>query len=141
MNQSHALLLTLACEVPLVLALASLHRARLPAARASVHMQTSITGPCTPAADGRGWLAPLPVPLAVLLASIAASCLTHPLAWHAASVLATDEYRRGVWLIETLVVLAEALLYSLLLRPGWRQALLWSVAANGASFALGQLPL
>lgn len=127
MNQFQALLLTLACEVPLVLALAGL--------------QASPLRPCTPAPDRKGWLAPLPVFLAVLLASIAASCVTHPLAWHAASVLAADEYRRGVWLIETLVVLAEALVYSFLLRPGPGRALLWSALANGASFALGRLPL
>jgi len=30
----------------------------------------------------------------------AASCLTHPLAWYIASVLAPDEYVPGLWLIE-----------------------------------------
>lgn len=155
MNQSQALLLTLACEVPILLALASLCRTEHPPADT----------PRPPAPPRHRWLARhsfvagiripdaictsprhskwarLSAPVAVLLSGIAASCLTHPLAWHAASVLAADEYRRGLWLIEALVVLAEALVYSLLLRPGWRNALLWSALANGASFALGQLPL
>lgn len=122
MNQTQALLLTLACEVPVLLALAHKH----------VGAKTPVSQ-TTAAPQRRRWWPP------VLLAAIAASCFTHPLAWHAASVLAADEYRRGIWLIEALVVLAEALVYSLLLRPGWRLALLWSALANGTSFGLGQL--
>ncbi len=158
MNQPQALLLTLAAEVPLLLLLAHwqaiVHSARHPARPASAAAPaTRAARPAARIAPTAGWLARLPAALAsgltsgmasgltVGLAAIAASCLTHPLAWHAASVLAADEYQRGIWLIEVLVVLAEALVYSLLLRPGWRHALLWSVLANSASFALGQLPL
>lgn len=105
-----ALLLTLACEVPLVLLLAQ----RLPPA-------------------------PRPHWQRVLPAAISASALSHPLAWRMAAVLAADEYAAGLVLIELAVWLFEASWYALWLRPGWGRALQWSALANGASFALGFL--
>jgi hypothetical protein len=111
-----ALLLTLSCEVPLVLVLAQ----RLPPAPAHT---------------------PVPRPRwhRVLPAAISASALSHPLAWRMAAVLAADEYAVGLILIELAVWLFEASWYALWLRPGTVRALQWSALANGASFALGFL--
>lgn len=75
----------------------------------------------------------------VVLATVTASCLTHPLAWRAAAALAPDMYRTGLWLIEAAVVAAEALWYLAWLRPGWRRATVWSLMANAASATMGML--
>lgn len=77
----------------------------------------------------------------VLVIAATASGLTHPLAWHIASVLSPDEYPIGVWLIETGVVLTEALWYRLWLCSTFGKSLWWSLLANASSFGLGWLLL
>ncbi len=102
MTQWEALVLTLACEIPVVLLLAR---------------QQPV------------WK--------VLPVAAAASLITHPVAWHVASVLSPAEYRVGVWGIEGAVVLAEALWYRAWLSGVFLRALGWSLAANSVSFATG----
>lgn len=75
----------------------------------------------------------------VALVAATASCVTHPLAWRAALAFTPDMYRTGLWLIEAIVVVIEALWYLLWLRPGWRRAATWSLAANALSATLGML--
>jgi len=77
----------------------------------------------------------------VLVIAASASGLTHPVAWYAASVLSPDEYPIGIWLLESGVVLAEALWYQFWLRPGIARSLLWSLLANAISFGIGWLLL
>jgi hypothetical protein len=106
MTQLQAYILTLACEVPVMLVLA------------------------------RGLSS-----MRVLVIAVTASSLTHPVAWHIASILSPDEYSAGIWIIEAGVVLAEALWYWLWLRPDFARSLRWSALANAASFGLGWLLL
>jgi hypothetical protein len=80
----------------------------------------------------------LPV-LRVLPVAATASMLTHPIAWHVASILSPDEYRAGTAWIEGGVVLAEALWYRLWLSGNFLQSLAWSFAANAFSFMVGWL--
>jgi len=85
------------------------------------------------------WLArrqPLPW-WRLLLAGGLASLITHPIAWRVAMRLSPSQYQAGLWWIEAAVVLAEALVYALLLRVGLRLSLAWSLAANAASFMVG----
>ncbi len=82
-------------------------------------------------------LAYTPSVLRVSLVAATASCLTHPLAWHIASVLSPAEYPLGVGLIEVGVVLVEAAWYWLWLKVNFLRALSWSALANAASFILG----
>lgn len=103
--QTQALLLTLLCEVPLILCLA----APAPWRRLGV----------------------------IALVAISASLLTHPMAWWLAGTLAPWEVKPGLLLIETGVVVLEALWYALWLRLGGWRALAWSLAANGLSFWVG----
>ncbi len=77
----------------------------------------------------------------VMIVAAAASGLTHPAAWHIASVLSPDEYRTGLLLIETGVVLAEAAWYQLWLRAGFGRSFQWSLLANATSFWGGWLLL
>ena len=107
MSAWQALLLTLVCEVPLVLLLA----ARLPA------LSRTRVG----------------------VVAATASCLTHPLAWRAAMALSPEQYRTGLWLIEAAVVAIEALWYFVWLRPGWRRATAWALAANALSAGIGMM--
>lgn len=85
------------------------------------------------------WLARAQAVWRVLLVAVAASCLTHPLAWRIASVLSPVEYPVGIWLIELGVVLVEGLWYQFWLRAGWAKSLGWSLLANAASFGAGWL--
>lgn len=77
----------------------------------------------------------------VLVIAASASGLTHPVAWHIASVLSPDEYPIGIWLIEIVIVLTEALWYQFWLRPGAAKSLLWSLLANASSYSFGWLLL
>ncbi len=70
----------------------------------------------------------------LLVASLFANLFTHPLA----NLAYTGSVPSFV-AVEATVVLAEALLYAALLKPGATRALLWSLAANGASMALSIL--
>jgi len=79
--------------------------------------------------------------LRVLVIAATASGLTHPVAWHIASVLSPDEYPIGVWLIEAGVVLTEAVWYRLWLCPRFGKSLWWSLFANAASFGVGWMML
>lgn len=106
MNQWHALGLTLACEMPVMLVLAR----KFPATR-------------------------------VLTVAAGASGLTHPIAWHIASVLSPSEYILGLWLIECGVVLSEAIWYQFWLHPGFAKSMSWSLVANACSFGIGWLLL
>lgn len=83
------------------------------------------------------WLARVYPKRRVLLAALSASSLTHPVAWHVGSLLSPVEYRSGLAVIETLVVLFEALWYWIWLRPRWPLALIWSLTANAVSFGVG----
>lgn len=75
----------------------------------------------------------------LIAAGLLPSLLTHPLAWRAAAALPVAGYARGVLVIETVVVLVEAVLLRLLLRLAWREAFLLALVANAASFAVGAL--
>lgn len=75
----------------------------------------------------------------VLPVAAAASIITHPVAWHVASILSPAEYPVGVMAIEGGVVLTEALWYRLWLSRVFFQALAWSLAANAVSFGAGWL--
>ena len=73
------------------------------------------------------------------LAGALASGLTHPVAWRAASVLAAEGYLQGLAAIEAAVVATEALVLALLLHPGTRAALTWSLTINASSVTVGWL--
>lgn len=73
----------------------------------------------------------------VLVIAASASIITHPIAWHIASVLSPDEYPTGLWIIEFCVILAEAAWYQFWLRNGLGKSLWWSLLANTLSFAAG----
>ncbi|MES3025971.1 MAG: hypothetical protein V4857_30690 [Pseudomonadota bacterium] len=77
--------------------------------------------------------------LAIFFSGTGASLLTHPLAWHVASILSPAEYPIGVPMIETCVVVAEGLWLQAWLRAGLMRSLGWSLVANAASFLLGYL--
>lgn len=83
-----------------------------------------------------GWLRGSPLARTALTA-VAASGLTHPLAWHVASRLSPAQYRAGLWWIEAAVVLVEALVFRLALGLAWPRALAVSLAANALSMAVG----
>lgn len=76
-------------------------------------------------------------PARVWVVAAGASLLTHPMAWHIASVLPAEQYRVGLWLIEIGVTITEGLWYQFWLRPGIGRALWWSLLANVASFGFG----
>jgi hypothetical protein len=74
----------------------------------------------------------------LLVAALAATLLTHPLAWTAAEALAGEvpsAVRAG--LVEGGVIALEALVFRFALGTGWARALLLSVAANLASYGVG----
>ncbi len=73
----------------------------------------------------------------VVLVTLTANGLTHPLAWHLAAKLSPMQYRSGLWWIEGGVVAAEALWYGLWLRAKPLTVLQWSLLANAASLGLG----
>lgn len=73
----------------------------------------------------------------VFLVGLAASLITHPVVWWAASLLSPHDHAAGVWVIELAVVMAEGLWLCAVLRTRLRQALSASTVANMASFALG----
>jgi len=75
----------------------------------------------------------------LIAAGLLPSLLTHPIAWRAAAALPVAGYARGVLVIETVVVIVEAVLLRLLLRLAWREALPLALVANAASFAAGAL--
>ncbi len=77
----------------------------------------------------------------LLVIAATASSLTHPVAWKIASVLSPDEYRTGLLLIESGVVLTEATWYRLWLRASFCNTLWWSLLANTASFGVGWMLL
>ena len=78
-----------------------------------------------------------------LFVSALSSLLSHPLAWaasrHLAWRLSADQALHGWLLIETAVVLFEAVALKLGLRWSWRASLLVSMSCNGASASLGLL--
>lgn len=77
------------------------------------------------------------------LAALAAACgtlVTHPFAWAAALALVRSmSWGLMAAIVEAGVALAEAVGYAVLARVRPVPALLLSVAANGASFAVGRL--
>ncbi|MBP6646830.1 MAG: hypothetical protein KA207_13295 [Burkholderiaceae bacterium] len=73
----------------------------------------------------------------VVLAGLAASLLTHPVAWWAASLLSPHDHTTGVWTIELAVVVTEALWLWVVLRTRALHSLRASAMANTASFVLG----
>ena len=72
-----------------------------------------------------------------IAAAFLPSCLTHPLAWHAAGNFSAQDYMTGLCLIELIVVMVEMLLLRLLTGMRWRAVLLISIAANTASTLTG----
>lgn len=95
-----------------------------------------------------GWTLACEVPLLMLLArprpwmrvlltAAGASLVTHPLAWHIASILSPDEYPIGLFIIEICVIAAEGFWLHAWLRAGLIKSLAWSLLANTASFLLG----
>lgn len=114
MNQLQALLISLLLEVPLVVGIA-------------VGLRWS---------RGRGPVSRL------LLVSLAATLVTHPLAWSSFHVLApVSGYWPRVLLIEGAVALAEGFLYARFAGLGGRRGLLLGVLANAFSYATGLLVL
>lgn len=108
MTQTSALLLTLALEVPVALALAG------PAARGATR-----------------WRRLLPI-------AVAASACTHPLLWLADAALARHlDWGARVAALEVAVVGVEAVVYAAAAGLGARRAVLVSVAANGVSLGVG----
>lgn len=75
--------------------------------------------------------------LYVIAAGLAASLVTHPVAWWAASLLSPHDYTRGLWTIEACVWITEALIFWVALPIPPKRALLASGLANGASFLVG----
>lgn len=75
----------------------------------------------------------------IIAAGVLPSLLTQPLAWQATSWLGPDEYLQGAVLIETAVVLVEAVLLKLILPLRWLPALVLSLLANTASLLIGWL--
>lgn len=75
----------------------------------------------------------------MIAAGLLPSLLTQPLAWQAWSRLSPYDYASGVTVIEAAVWISEAGLLQMLLQLQWRHALLLSLIANAASFALGYL--
>jgi hypothetical protein len=116
MDQTTALALTLAAELLVVIASS---RRRIVAAGSRRRIDAA-------------WLR-------LIAAGLLPSLLTHPLAWRAAAALPVAGYLRGVLVIETVVVIVEAVLLRLLLRIAWREAFLLALVANAASFAVGAL--
>ena len=76
-------------------------------------------------------------PWRLLVAGLAPSLLTHPLAWHAWTLLGPQDFDQGVLLIEALVCVAEAIMLRYLMPMPWWQAWLLSLAANVASVTTG----
>jgi hypothetical protein len=72
----------------------------------------------------------------IALAALAASLLTHPLAWWANHAIPLPFASRAA-LIEAAVALVEAALYRALVPMSLPRALLTSCLANAASFGLG----
>lgn len=72
-----------------------------------------------------------------LTVAATASLITHPLAWHLASLLSPHEYTSGIWMLEAAIVVIEAIWYRLWLAPRLMIALGWSLLANSASFGIG----
>jgi hypothetical protein len=73
----------------------------------------------------------------VALGALAASLLTHPVAWELSAYLPPDDYRRGWLMLEGVVCLVEALVLGVVLRVGAVPALALSLALNAASAAVG----
>jgi hypothetical protein len=70
----------------------------------------------------------------------AATLFTHPLAWESNQILIPYmEFPLRVALIETFVILAEGILYAIILKLGWQKGFFLSLIANGSSFLGGLL--
>ncbi|MEC7948704.1 MAG: hypothetical protein VX265_14150 [Myxococcota bacterium] len=114
MNQSQALLVSLLLEVPLVLVIAV----------------------------GLGWSRGRRSVSRLVLVSLAATLVTHPLAWMSFQALApVAGYWPRVLLIEGGVALAEGWLYVRFAALGRRRGLLLGVLANAFSYGTGLLVL
>ena len=74
------------------------------------------------------------------MACVAASCMTHPIAWW---VNVTIGHSVAKWTrlgtIEIIVVACEALLYTYALPLSWRRGIVLSLLANALSFGAGLL--
>lgn len=73
------------------------------------------------------------------LGALAASLLTHPVAWSLTPYLPPDDYLQGWLLLEGAVTLVEALVLGLVLRLRAWQALALALVLNAASAGLGVL--
>lgn len=92
-----------------------------------------------PVAVGIAWLCGLRDHLwRVLGVAVAASLLTHPVAWFlATSGLADLQFWWRAAVIEIAVVAAEAIVYRAGLKAPWKTAAAMSLAANAVSFGGG----
>lgn len=72
-------------------------------------------------------------------AAVLASCITHPILWavfyDAAKVLGSLTTPA----LEAVIVVVEMLAYRAIATPRWREAALFSLFANGASWGAGEL--
>jgi hypothetical protein len=74
-----------------------------------------------------------------VMAGTLPSLLTHPVAWRTMGRFGAHDYAQGLAWVEAAVVLAEALLITVLAPCTARRALGASLAANGASALAGWL--
>lgn len=92
-----------------------------------------------PVAVGIAWLCGLRDQIwRVTGIAVAASLLTHPIAWFLATTgLADMPFWWRAALIEIAVVVAEAIVYRAGLKAPWKTAAAMSLAANATSFGCG----
>lgn len=74
-----------------------------------------------------------------LLGALAASLLTHPVAWSLAPYLPPDDYLQGWLLLEAAVCVAEAVVLGLFLRLRVLPALALALGLNASSAGVGVL--
>ncbi|MEA5567916.1 hypothetical protein [Anabaena sp. UHCC 0399] len=75
-----------------------------------------------------------------LILACAATLFTHPLAWESNQILIPYmKFPLRVAIIESLVVIAEGILYKIFLKLDWRKGFFLSMIANTTSFLGGLL--
>lgn len=70
-------------------------------------------------------------------ASIFSNSITHPVAWYFVRSASLDRIVFAVFFAEIVIVLVEAQIYRLFFRLKGLNLLVWSLAANSASFLIG----
>jgi hypothetical protein len=72
-------------------------------------------------------------------AAILASCITHPILWAVFRDVTEIMGNATTPVLETVIIAAEALIYRAIATTRWDEALLFSFAANLASWFAGEL--